>query len=99
MYGTSDETISDLAASPDVVSVGMLIAVESRKAMAGQVNSLANQSFGELGKPNLHTSRGTTWEGEKLPMILAPGTFVISALYPEAPGMEQYYVCDTMVNG
>ena len=32
-------------------------------------------------------------------MILAPGTFVISALYPEAPGMEQYYVCDTMVNG
>ena len=99
MYGTSDETISDLAASPDVVSVGMLNAVESRKAMSGQVYSLANQSFGELGKPNLHTSRGTTWEGEKLPMILAPGTFVISALYPEAPGMEQYYVCDTMVNG
>lgn len=99
MYGNSTENISDFATSPYVVSVGMLNATESVRTMKGKTLTLESMGFGEVGAPNLYSSRGTTAEGDILPHVLAPGSLVISALYPEAPGMEENYVCDTIING
>lgn len=97
--GLFGENCSDLASSPDVFAVGMMNATRSRTALSGITYSLESMSFGEYGKPNLYSSRGHDWDNAVLPHILAPGTLVVSALFPEAPGMEQYYVQDTVVDG
>lgn len=97
--GLPGENVSDLASSPDVFAVGMMNANRSQTTLTGHTYTLESMKFGEYGKPNLNSSRGTTWEGATLPHILAPGSLVVSALYPEAPGMEKCYVTDTVIDG
>lgn len=97
--GVPGENCSDLASSPDVFGVGMMNAALSRTALSGVTYSLESMSFGEYGKPNLYSSRGHGWDNAVLPHILAPGSLVVSALYPEAPGMERFYVQDTVIDG
>lgn len=96
--GLPGENVSDLASSPDVFAVGMMNANRSQTTLTGHTYTLESMKFGEYGKPNLNSSRGTTWEGATLPHILAPGSLVVSALYPEAPGMEKCYVTDTVID-
>lgn len=97
--GISSENISDFAASPYTISAGMLNATQSVITMSGETVTLQTMDFGSLNDPNRFSSYGTTWQGDILPLVLAPGSLVVSALYPEAPGMEANYVCDTVVNG
>lgn len=99
MYGTAAENISDFAASPHVIGVGMINGRESVRTMGGELVTLASMKFGGINEPNRFSSYGTTLDGKTLPQILAPGSLVVAALYPEAPGMERNYVCDTVIDG
>lgn len=99
MYGMKTENISDFATSPHVIGVGMINGRESVTTMAGETVTLQQMKYGGLNEPNNYSSYGTTIDGRILPQILAPGSLIVAALYPEAPGMESHYVCDTILNG
>ncbi len=99
--GTPKESISDLASSPNVISIGMLNANESVTTLDGKQYTLQSMDFGDMWAPNNFSSYGTIVASPDsiLPHILAPGSLVVAALTDAAPGMEGNYCADTLVNG
>ncbi len=79
--GSGDQSVSAYCVSPHVVSVGAYNARERYIDIFGNEHLISDTSFGEYGTVATYSSYGV-YGGNVYPVVVAPGTDVISSIYP-----------------
>lgn len=88
--GSPANTIADYATIKRVISVGAINARESWTTLDGTQGTLNTSYYGPLMGPANYSSYGIRFDAdaEKLPIVAAPGTYVISAFNGRATSIE-----------
>lgn len=75
--GNADNSINDWACAPSVISVG---AMATRKYFPTLTKQYLGWSSVQIGDISYFSSYGKTFDGRKLPVVVAPGQVTIAAL-------------------
>lgn len=96
--GSDAQSINDGACGDNVISVGAYVSRTHYGVVDGGVYYMPGASVGDIAS---FSSYGTTYQGQKLPHVCAPGSAIISSFssyYVKAAGYEDY-VSGKVVDG
>lgn len=99
--GNPDNTISDYSTIERCISVGATNAREKWTTLDGVQGTLNQNYYGKLNGPAAYSSYGETFNAAatKLPLVLAPGTMVISAYNTRAYSYQDRRCVETEFEG
>lgn len=78
VQGTSNGSISDMATGDNIIAVGAYTSASSFTTMAG--SQLSFQGATGNGQLCTFSSYGTTYQGDRLPDLCAPGSAIVAAV-------------------